>query len=209
MDRIYRSQRHIYDLTRRYFLLGRDTLIERLDISDGDRVLEVGCGTARNLIKIAQRYPSVELFGVDASEEMLKTAQRNLARAGIGDRVRLERCLAEELSHDAHFGLTEPFDAVIFSYSLSMIPDRRTATDRGLVNLKPGCSMWVVDFWDQQDLPAMCAALLKRWLRLFHVQHRPELLDYFRDLEAAGSVTLAIEPLYRRYAYLAKLTKIS
>ncbi|HWU72526.1 MAG TPA: SAM-dependent methyltransferase, partial [Sphingomonas sp.] len=28
MDAIYRSQRHFYDLTRKYYLLGRDALIE-------------------------------------------------------------------------------------------------------------------------------------------------------------------------------------
>ena len=31
MDRIYRRQRHVYDLTRKYYLLGRDELIERFE----------------------------------------------------------------------------------------------------------------------------------------------------------------------------------
>ena len=30
MDRIYRRQRHIYDVTRKYYLLGRDGLIRSL-----------------------------------------------------------------------------------------------------------------------------------------------------------------------------------
>ena len=30
MDRVYRRQRHIYDATRKFYLLGRDPLIERL-----------------------------------------------------------------------------------------------------------------------------------------------------------------------------------
>ena len=29
MDRIYRHQRHVYDVTRKYYLLGRDRLIDR------------------------------------------------------------------------------------------------------------------------------------------------------------------------------------
>jgi hypothetical protein len=30
MDRMYRFQRHFYDVTRRYYLLGRDQLLDRL-----------------------------------------------------------------------------------------------------------------------------------------------------------------------------------
>ena len=33
MDGIYSMQRHIYDLTRKYYLLGRDRLIQRLEIT--------------------------------------------------------------------------------------------------------------------------------------------------------------------------------
>ena len=64
--------------------------------------------------------------------------------------------------------------------------------------------MWVVDFWDQGGLPNWFAGVLQRWLSVFHVRHRPELLGYFRELERRGLVTLSIEPLYRRYAYLAQ-----
>ncbi|TIV74063.1 MAG: SAM-dependent methyltransferase, partial [Mesorhizobium sp.] len=32
MDGVYRWQRHIYDLTRKYYLLGRDRLIDGLDV---------------------------------------------------------------------------------------------------------------------------------------------------------------------------------
>ena len=50
MDRVYRSQSGIYDLSRKYYLLGRDQLIEALEPPAGGRVLEIGCGTARNLV---------------------------------------------------------------------------------------------------------------------------------------------------------------
>lgn len=209
MDRIYRSQRHVYDMTRRYYLLGRDTLIERMDLQPGDRVLEIGCGTARNIIHLARRYPSVKFYGIDASREMLKTACANVDAAGLSEQARLECCLAEELSPRNLFGITEPFDAVFFSYALSMIPPWRAAVDQGLANLKTGKHMWVVDFWDQDDLPRWFARILKKWLSLFHVSHKPELIEYFRELEGSGTVELSIESLYRRYAYLAKLTKVA
>ena len=72
---MYRYQRHIYDLTRKYYLLGRDRLIAGLDVPPGGTVLEVGCGTGRNLVLAARRYPAARLFGLDISAAMLDTAQ--------------------------------------------------------------------------------------------------------------------------------------
>ena len=63
MDRVYRHQRYIYDLTRKYYLFGRDRLIRELDLKPGERLVEIGCGTARNLVRIARRYPE---FGCSA-----------------------------------------------------------------------------------------------------------------------------------------------
>ena len=55
MDRIYRHQRHIYDLTRKYYLLGRDELITALAPPGNGSVLEIGCGTGRNLLAVRLR----------------------------------------------------------------------------------------------------------------------------------------------------------
>ena len=70
MDGIYRYQRYIYDATRKYFLLGRDRLIEELAVPAGGTVLEIGCGTGRNLILVARRYPDARLYGFDISREI-------------------------------------------------------------------------------------------------------------------------------------------
>ena len=84
MDRIYGWQRHIYDVTRKPYLLGRDRLIADLQPPDGGTVLELGCGTARNLIAAARRYPDVRFFGIDLSSVMLDRARRSIDRAGLG-----------------------------------------------------------------------------------------------------------------------------
>jgi S-adenosylmethionine-diacylgycerolhomoserine-N-methlytransferase len=74
MDRNYRFQRHIYDATRKYYLLGRDPLISGLAVPQGAAVLEIGCGTGRNLLQVAHRYPDARLFGLDISAAMLEKA---------------------------------------------------------------------------------------------------------------------------------------
>ncbi len=204
MDRMYRHQRHIYDLTRKFYLLGRDRLLRNLPILPGDAVCEVGCGTARNLVAIGRRHPGVELHGVDASMPMLETARLNIARARQGGRIQLHHGLAEELDASALLGPGRQFDLIVFAYSLSMIPDWRSAVDRAIANLRPGGSIAVVDFWDQQGLPDWFARSLQRWLALFDVHPRKDLVENF---PRSGMKDLKAEPLFRGYAIELYCTK--
>ncbi len=207
MNRIYRYQRHFYDLTRQFFLFGRDTLLARMKVRSGARILEVGCGTARNLLRLHARDRSLKLYGVDASSEMLTTARDNLERLGAAGAVRLEQGLAQELCYRRTFGETEPFDAIFFSYSLSMIPECTQSIDAALGSLKSGSSLYIVDFWDQAEPPGAFRAVLERWLALFGVKHRSELYEHLTLLEGSGRGALRRESYLRRYAVLAEFRK--
>jgi S-adenosylmethionine-diacylgycerolhomoserine-N-methlytransferase len=167
-------------------------------------VLEVGCGTARNLRRLADMAPAARLYGLDASEEMLDTARRSLDRGGLPN-VTLGQGLAEEVDPPAMLGTSGPFDAVFFSYVLSMIPTWEAAVEAALNQVRPGGTLAVVDFWDQGDLPGWFRTLLQSWLDLFGVHHRPELLTYLRTLDAEGRADLTLEPVAYRYAYIAHL----
>ena len=180
MDRVYRRQRYFYNLTRRYYLIGRDRLIRGLDLSPGDSAVEIGCGTARNLIAIARRYPGACLFGLDASQAMLEMAARAVARAGLATRITLRHGYAEHLTPQI-FGEERPFDCAIFSYSLSMIPDWGSAMRAANAALSAEGRLHIVDFGDLAGLGRFGAAALKFWLRQFHVEPRAEIL---RVLEA-------------------------
>src|SRR5262245_43616965 len=105
MDAIYRYQRYIYDASRKYYLLGRDRLLDELDPPPGGTVLEVACGTGRNLIKAAHRYPNARLYGFDISNAMLETARSSLARAGVSDRVAVATGDAVSFSGATLFGV--------------------------------------------------------------------------------------------------------
>lgn len=196
MDRIYRHQRYIYDITRKYYLFGRDRLIREMALCPGDRLVEIGCGTARNLVKIARAYPEARLFGLDASHEMLKSARENVARAGLSGRITLAHGYAENLT-PAMFGETEPFQACLFSYSLSMIPDWKAAINAASHNLADGGHIQIVDFGDLTGLGKMARAAMLGWLRLFHVAPRIELLA---RLEGEPGAKLRLMP--GRYAFL-------
>jgi S-adenosylmethionine-diacylgycerolhomoserine-N-methlytransferase len=211
MDRMYRLTRHVYDLTRAYYLLGRDRMLAQVVTGPATATLEVGCGTARNLIKLARRPDPGLLCGIDASAEMLETAARSIARVGVPaagrEPIRLRQGLAEQLDPATMFGRTTPFDTVFFSYCLSMIPTWPGALEAALAAVKPGGKLLIVDFWDQQDLPAFFAAGLKKWLALFHVHYRPEVHAALADLGRSGRADVTFESVARRYAYIATVTK--
>ncbi|HTC82783.1 MAG TPA: class I SAM-dependent methyltransferase [Rhizomicrobium sp.] len=174
MDKVYRRQRYLYDFTRKYYLLGRDRLIRDLALAPGERLVEIGCGTGRNLVAIARAYPQAHLFGLDASAQMLKTAALQVRRAGLSHRITLVQGLAEQLS-PAIFG-QDAFEHALFSYSLSMIPDWRGALAAARAALAPEGQLHVVDFGDLAGLPVPVRRMLEGWLKAFHVTPRVELL---------------------------------
>lgn len=206
MDKMYRHQRYFYDITRKYYLLGRDKLIAQMDVKPDEKVLEVGCGTARNLIILAKKYPSTDFFGLDASSAMLKTSQTKVDAKKI-ENINLKVALADDFTYGETFGLAEPFDTIYFSYSISMIPTWRESIANGLKNLKSGRSFYIVDFYDQKQLPKWFQKILKGWLKQFHVQFWGDLMPHLESLQAEGLGKLEIIPLYRRYSFIAKFTK--
>ncbi|MCB9983376.1 MAG: methyltransferase domain-containing protein [Rhodospirillales bacterium] len=208
MDSMYRWTRHVYDASRKYFLLGRDQLIDRLAPKPGQHICEVGCGTARNLIKMAKRHKDVHFYGLDVSDEMLKTAQSAVKYAGLQNRVKLAQGYAETFDPQAVFELKGPLDKIVFSYSLSIIPPWRESIDHALALLPAGGELHIVDFGDMKGQPTWFKKLIFWWLDLFHVYHKPEILDYLQNLVTEGKGTLNIHKLYNSYAYLAVFKKI-
>lgn len=206
MDAIYKSQRHIYDLTRKYYLLGRDQLIRDLAPPNGGSVIEVGCGTARNLIAAAKAWPQARFFGFDISEEMLITARAKVAATGLSERITLRQGDATDFDPQALFGL-DGADRVFMSYTLSMIPDWKGTIAHGAEVLAPGGQLHIVDFGQQERLPRAFKALLHAWLAKFDVEPRAELESVVRSVAAARQLTPAFAPLYRGYACSARLTR--
>jgi len=199
MDSVYRRQRHIYDLTRKYFLFGRDRMLKELRLRPDARVLEIGCGTARNLVRLGRMHPQLSLYGLDASEAMLQTAASAVARAGIAERVVLKQGFAETVSPQL-FGVSKGFDVAIFSYSLSMIPDWRAALLAAADAVEKSGSIRIVDFGDLKTSWPPFARALRTWLRCFHVSPRDELLAALEKVPHDGECSLQILAL--RYGFI-------
>lgn len=205
MDAIYRTQRHFYDLTRKYYLLGRDRLIRELAPPKGGTVIEIGCGTGRNLIAAARAWPDARYFGIDISEAMLETARAKVAAAGLSDRITLAQGDATAFDAAALFGI-DRFDRIFQSYTLSMIPDWQGAIREAAGKLAPGGRLDIVDFGQQEKLPGVFRALLFAWLAKFDVSPRATLAQVTGAAAAANSLTAQFQPLYRGYAWSARLS---
>lgn len=208
MDNMYRWTRHIYDVTRKYYLLGRDRMIENINAKDDEHICEVGCGTARNLIKIAKTYPKAHFYGLDASDEMLKTANGNLKQAEMSDHVTLKQGFSQNFDPKTLFGIDKPLNKIVLSYALSIIPPWQDSIDHALELLPSGGEIHIVDFGGQEDLPKWFRGVVFWWLKLFHVYHKPEILDYLKRLEVEKKGALEVHHMYKRYSYRAVFRKV-
>lgn len=206
MDTIYRRQRHFYDATRKYYLLGRDRLIADLAPPPGGSILEIGCGTGRNLIACARAWPQASLYGIDISQAMLETARTALARAGGADCVHLAQGDACAFDPSALFGRAT-FDRVFISYALSMIPDWEGALAQAAACVAPGGRLDIVDFGQQEALPRLWKDALFRWLSAFHVSPRADLERAIARTARARGGKANIQPLYRGYAVRAVIIR--
>jgi S-adenosylmethionine-diacylgycerolhomoserine-N-methlytransferase len=176
----YGPQAQRYDAFRERLLHGRDELIQRLGLRPGDRVVDVGGGTARNLEYFGAQLSTLAAVDlVDLCQPLLDVAATRTA--GMGD-VRLVTADAATYRPD------QPADCVYFSYSLTMIPNWCAAVDNAVAMLRPGGTIGVVDFYVSPPHPAAGLArhgwptrtLWPAWFRHDGVHLSPDHLPYLR-----------------------------
>ncbi|MBO9714831.1 MAG: class I SAM-dependent methyltransferase [Sphingomonas sp.] len=206
MDNVYGFHRHIYDFTRKFYLFGRDLLVRELEPPPGGTVLEVGCGTARNLVVAAKRWPNARFFGFDISEAMLETARASVAKNGLGGKITLAQGDAGKFDTNTLFGV-DKLDRIFMSYTLSMIPPWQEAIEIAAASLAPGGSLHIVDFGQYERLPALAKKLHFKSLNDFHVHPRRELPAVLRRIAEAHDMELDFRSLWRGYTWRATLTR--
>lgn len=173
----YRLHARIYDATRWSFLFGRNAILDRIP-GGPRRILEVGCGTGRNLVRLCRRFPRAAVAGIDAAGAMLDIARR--AAAPFGTRVDLRYG-----RYEAPLGGREGFDLVLCSYALSMFnPGFEEAIATARADLAPGGHIAVVDFH------ATRSAAFERWMAFNHVRMNRQLRPVLRAAFAPRTDTL-------------------
>jgi len=206
MDRVYRHQRHFYDATRKYYLLGRDPMIAGLMPPANGSILEIGCGTGRNLVMAGAAYPTTKLYGIDISNEMLTTARKKVMAAGLGERTELAYADAAKFDPSALFGRAQ-FDRIFISYAVSMIPQWESVMREAVIHLAPGGQLHIVDFGDLTDLPGAAKTALYKWLEWYHVTPRNNLFEVAQDIAAATGAHAEAQRLYRGFAWISIISR--
>lgn len=164
IENYYRLHARIYDATRWSFLFGRTAILEQIAaVITPVRILEVGCGTGKNLAGLCRRFPHAAITGLDLSAPMLDVARRKLA--AYGSRVGfLHR------AYDAPIDDLTGYDLVLFSYALSMFnPGFERAIQAAALDLAPGGCIAVVDFHTTRF------PWFERWMGVNHVRMNGQL----------------------------------
>ena len=166
LSRYYRGHARLYDATRWSFLFGRAALIRALALlpTPPRNMLEIGCGTGSNLVRLVRQFPEAAVTGLDLSADMLARARRKLERDQLLATLLQQR-------YDRPLCPEPVFDLIVFSYCLTMSnPGWERAIDAALRDLRPGGRLAVVDF---HDTPF---AGFRRWMGVHHVRMDGHLL---------------------------------
>jgi S-adenosylmethionine-diacylgycerolhomoserine-N-methlytransferase len=187
LEGFYRLHARLYDLTRPVLLLGRDAGVRALCLRAGERVLDVGCGTGWSLPRL--HAGGARVTGVESSGAMRRQAERRLKSAGLEGLVDLD-----PRPYGTHADYEGRVDAILFSYSLSMIPPFAAVLERARADLRPGGRVTVVDFLDARG--PMSFGLSRS-----HVHLGPERLEALRRLFPRHRVQTREVGLWRYFLF--------
>ena len=119
-------------------LAAMPNLVARLVV--GGRVLDVHCGGGRWLVAMAQRFPDIQLVGIEAEPDSISRARELIDDAGLGERIRIEPVDRDEVTRPGRF------DLVYYQYALHFLPDPSASLRASWEALDPGGSLVVLDW---------------------------------------------------------------
>jgi phosphatidylethanolamine/phosphatidyl-N-methylethanolamine N-methyltransferase len=130
VERVYSNYASVYDqIFGRIFHESRESAVRRLDVRDGERILEVGVGTGLSL----PLYPRhCQVVAIDLSAGMLEKAHARV-KAHALENVQLVRMDAGDMEF-----ADDSFDTVMAAYVVTAVPDYRKVVTEMIRVCRPG-----------------------------------------------------------------------
>ncbi len=110
------------------------------DLARGGRVVDVHCGGGRWLVAMAQRFPGLQLVGIEAEADSVERARATVAAAGLADRIEIRAVPATDP------GAPGEYDLAYFQYALHQLADAPAALAAAWASLRPGGRLLVLDW---------------------------------------------------------------
>ncbi len=152
-----------YDLNNRVHSMWRDEAwrrfaVKKASVNDGDRVLDVACGTGDLTQAFAKHSRASQIIGVDFTEGMLEIAghKRGKLVEPLADRLSYEQGDAMDLRFEG-----ASFDVVSIAFGIRNVQQPSKAINEFYRVLKPGGRLVILEF-DQPKNPIM------RWFNNFY-----------------------------------------
>lgn len=146
LESFYGRQVGYYDEFRKKLLHGREELYRALPRPTGGQWLEIGGGTGANLEFVGSKLGQLgNVRIIDLCPSMIHKAQQRASAQGWKN--------VDAVIADASCVDLPPADVIVFSYSLTMIPNWFSALERAIEALKPGGVLGIVDFYVSRKYP--------------------------------------------------------
>lgn len=178
VEAYYRFHAQIYDATRWSFLFGRESLLDKIpDLPSQPHILEIGCGTGKNIERLSYYFPDASIVGIDLSSDMLQKAEKRLGSTNSVE-LRLGQYGEHSFSYDS-------FDLILVSYSLTMFDENiEEIFEQICKELKPNGYIATVDF-HTSPFNWFC-----RWMEMNHVDFSGQLLSLFKKYFSPTDIEL-------------------
>ena len=133
-----------YDFLNHFLSLGidiywRKKFTRKLDIQDGDTILDVACGTGDVGFEILKKH-SVSITGIDLSQKMIELAQEKASKRNL-DKITFLQGDAENLPINDN-----SVDCLTISYGFRNISNYETALSEFHRVIKPGGKLGILEF---------------------------------------------------------------
>jgi len=163
-----------------FFQRLNSALVGVMGLPEGCRILDVGCGTGASCEQLLDSVSGCSVVGLDNSTAMLEAA-----RSRLSGQKRITLVHGDAAALVDH--VAGPFDAVIYSASIFLIPDFRDSLRQVVQLLKPGgtAGMTFMDgIYDKNDenLLAQAEATARQGVSLRKAVVLDDLISFLREI---------------------------